>query len=116
MSGLPRTAPLTAFINALRYHSGGIADRSANEVPAILQRGEEVLTADDSRHRNNFTGAASLTVDNMTISVSVEQSGADFDAQAFGQRMDEAMKQTAYEAMVNESREGGLLSQPPEAS
>ena len=36
-----------------RYHSGGIAGLAPDEVPAILRRGEEVLTAKDPRHRNN---------------------------------------------------------------
>ncbi len=44
------------FANATRYHSGGIAGLQANEVPAILQKGEEVLTADSPRHRNNSGG------------------------------------------------------------
>ncbi len=44
------------FANATRYHSGGIAGLQANEVPAILQKGEEVLTADSPRHRNNGGG------------------------------------------------------------
>jgi hypothetical protein len=37
----------------MRYHGGGIAGLRPDEVPAILQRGEEVLTADDPRHRAN---------------------------------------------------------------
>ena len=37
----------------MRYHTGGIAGLKPNEVPAILERGEEVLTADDPRHINN---------------------------------------------------------------
>lgn len=38
---------------APRYHTGGIAGLGANEVPAILERGEEVLTKRDARHRAN---------------------------------------------------------------
>jgi GH24 family phage-related lysozyme (muramidase) len=41
------------FANALRYHSGGIAGLRPDEIPAILQKGEEVITANDPRHRNN---------------------------------------------------------------
>lgn len=41
------------FTNAVRYHSGGIAGLAPNEVPAILERGEEVLTRDDPRHIMN---------------------------------------------------------------
>ncbi|MFN3424918.1 MAG: TIGR02594 family protein [Novosphingobium meiothermophilum] len=46
------------FTNALRYHTGGIAGLKPNEVPAILQRGEEVLTASDPRHVANGGGTA----------------------------------------------------------
>jgi len=41
------------FGTAPRYHSGGIAGLAADEVPAILQKGEEVLTRSDPRHRAN---------------------------------------------------------------
>ena len=41
------------FGNAPRYQTGGIAGLAPNEVPAVLHRGEEVLTTSDPRHRNN---------------------------------------------------------------
>lgn len=44
------------FNGAVRYHSGGIAGLAPNEVPAVLQKGEEVLTKNDPRHRNNQSG------------------------------------------------------------
>lgn len=43
----------SAFNFATRYHTGGIAGLRPNEVPTILERGEEVLTANDPRHVNN---------------------------------------------------------------
>lgn len=46
------------FTNAVRYHSGGIAGLAPNEVPSILEKGEEVLPETDPRHRNNGGGAA----------------------------------------------------------
>jgi hypothetical protein len=39
-----------------RYHTGGIAGLKADEVPAVLKRGEEVLTQADPRHRDNGGG------------------------------------------------------------
>jgi hypothetical protein len=42
-----------AFAGAPRYHSGGIAGLAPDERAAILKKGEEVLTRDDSRHRLN---------------------------------------------------------------
>jgi hypothetical protein len=50
-----------AFAAARRYHSGGLAGLASNEVPAILQRGEEVLTTDDPRHRFNQGGSLKAT-------------------------------------------------------
>lgn len=47
------------FSNALRYHDGGIAGLKPGEVPAILKKGEEVLTEDDPRHIANGGGGAS---------------------------------------------------------
>lgn len=44
------------FTGAVRYHSGGVAGLAPNEVPAVLQKGEEVLTKNDPRHRNNQSG------------------------------------------------------------
>jgi tape measure domain-containing protein len=43
------------FANAPRYHAGGIA---GDEVPAILQKGEEVLTRNDPRHIRNGGGTS----------------------------------------------------------
>nr|DAX24920.1 MAG TPA: Tail tape measure [Caudoviricetes sp.] len=55
------------FAGAVRYHSGGIAGLAPNEVPAVLQKGEEVLTKNDPRHRNNQSsngGSEPLTIIN----------------------------------------------------
>lgn len=45
-----------AFMNAIRYHTGGRVGLAPDEVPAILQKGEEVITRDDPRHRDNGAG------------------------------------------------------------
>lgn len=52
-AGAVRHMPALAFAGAERYHAGGIAGMRADEVPAILRRGEEVLTQSDPRHRDN---------------------------------------------------------------
>jgi hypothetical protein len=43
-----------------RYHTGGIAGLAADEVPAVLKKGEEVLTEADPRHRDNFGGGTTV--------------------------------------------------------
>lgn len=45
------------FAGAPRYHAGGIAGLAPLEVPAILQRGEEVLARNDPRNSRNGGGA-----------------------------------------------------------
>lgn len=44
------------FGEAPRFHSGGFPGLSPTEVAAVLQKGEEVLTRDDPRHRANGGG------------------------------------------------------------
>lgn len=56
VGGIRRWVPPAIFDGAPRYHGGGIAGLAPDEVPAILQRGEEVLTRNDPRHRDNQRG------------------------------------------------------------
>lgn len=46
------------FSTAPRYHTGGMAGLAPDEYPAILQKGEEVLTGDDPRNVMNGGQAA----------------------------------------------------------
>jgi hypothetical protein len=80
IDGTPRMVPAGAFAGARRMHAGGLA---ANEVPMILERGEEVLTRRDPRHRYNqgagpttFAPAMVFNVENKTSQpVQVKQNG-----------------------------------------
>ena len=76
--GAKRLISPSAFFAAPRYHSGGIAGLKANEVPSILEKGEEVLTKGDPRHRNNEQGleGLNLTVVNAVDSSSIMEEGA----------------------------------------
>jgi len=54
------------FAGAPRFHEGGLPGLRPNEVATILQRGEEVVTADDPRHARNgglFGGGSSGGMD-----------------------------------------------------
>lgn len=51
--GVQRSVNPAVYAGAMRYHTGGIAGFMPDEVPAILRRGEEVLTESDPRHRAN---------------------------------------------------------------
>ena len=55
-AGATRMVDPAIFAGATRYHTGGIPGLKPNEVPAILENDEEVITAEDSRHRNNGGG------------------------------------------------------------
>ncbi len=59
-----RSVSPAMFANAARYHSGGIAGLQPGEVPAILQREEEVLTRDDPRHIMNSGGGSNVKIVN----------------------------------------------------
>ncbi|KQN02798.1 hypothetical protein ASE82_10970 [Sphingomonas sp. Leaf230] len=48
-----RMADPSIFAAAARFHTGGIAGLRADEVPIIAQKGEEILTRGDPRHRAN---------------------------------------------------------------
>lgn len=54
--GSVRRVSPSLFAGAPRYHAGGVAGLKPGEVPAILQKGEEVLTQNDPRHAANGGG------------------------------------------------------------
>ncbi|MFN4100136.1 MAG: phage tail tape measure C-terminal domain-containing protein [Pararhodobacter sp.] len=56
--GLGRMVPAMAFANAPRMHSGGWAGLRPDEVPAILQRGERVLSRREAAGYGHGQGAA----------------------------------------------------------
>lgn len=90
---------------APRYHTGGIAGLKPDEVPAILQRGEEVLTRDDPRHSGNAAGMGGV---NISVSVSGAEGGAGRMSSA-GQQLAELCKQTVNQWAITQSRPGGIL-------
>ena len=57
-----------AFANAPRLHNGGWAGLKSDEVPAILQRGERVLSRKESRAYGDGggNGGGAVTVNIMT--------------------------------------------------
>ena len=56
-SGVTRNVPSAWFASARRYHTGGLPGLRADEVPAILQKGEEVLARNSARNVLNGGGA-----------------------------------------------------------
>ena len=71
-----RSVPAGLFSGAVKYHTGGVAGLAPNEVPAILQKGEEVLTRTDPRHRMNGGGAqAPAASPNITMVNAIDSEG-----------------------------------------
>lgn len=57
-----RLAPAALFADAERFHSGGWPGLRNDEVPAILQRGERVLTRDQQRARQGGEGGRPIVI------------------------------------------------------
>lgn len=74
------------FAGARRYHTGGIAGLKSNEVPTILEEGEEVLTRNDPRHAfNQGNGASGVKVEliNKGSPSEATQANSRFDGKDF---------------------------------
>jgi len=69
-----RAVSAAAFINAPRYHSGGIAGLRPDEVPAILQKGERIIPNGGGGAGQAITVHVSLDSD-MLRAVVVDESG-----------------------------------------
>lgn len=105
--GVRRGVPISAFALAPRYHSGGIGGLRPNEVPAVLERGEEVLTADDPRHIKNYRGGMG------DVAIEVNVTGASGDAttnRRAGGELARAVEQAIGEWAINQQRPGGILA------
>lgn len=62
---MQRMVPAWAFSGAPRYHSGGMAGLKPDEMPAVLQKGEEVLAKNDPRNAANGSQANAFRVVNV---------------------------------------------------
>ena len=84
--GTTRQVPGWIFAGAARYHTGGIAGLKPGEVPAILRKGEEVITENDPRHVAN--GGAGASVQNVRINLLDDRANiGDYMSSADGERV-----------------------------
>lgn len=110
--GASRPGSVFNLQGAPRYHVGGIAGLRPNEIPAVLLRGEEVLTRRDPRHRYNLAsvGARSLgspamndnrmpaaVGQNVKITYNIDARGADAGVEA---RIRVAMRETEQRTLT----------------
>lgn len=69
-----RISPLW-FLNAVRYHNGGIAGLKPDEVPTILQRGEQVIPKNEVGNGGTGGKAQDIKIINAVDSASVIEAG-----------------------------------------
>jgi hypothetical protein len=96
-----------AVAMAPRYHTGGIVGMAPNERLAVLQDGEEVLTAKDPRHVNNYRGSGLVVNSSVTVNGAGGTTAAQQGAGADLSRVIEGAIDTWA---VKQSRPGGILS------
>lgn len=107
LAGMSRAVAPAVFAGAQVLHSGGLAGLRANEVPAILERGEEVLTADDPRHVNNYSGGG------LQVSMPITLSGAGGtaeDQRAAAAALQRQVLATVQQWAADQQRQGGIFS------
>src|SRR5690606_6845940 len=94
------------FGAAPRYHNGGVAGLAPDEVPAILRRGEEVLTQSDPRHRFNggMGGGGDRTVVKTPIVAIGDRAVADALASAAGEEVVLTHVRNNWDTLVNGPR------------
>jgi hypothetical protein len=71
LAGTRTVSPL-AFVGAERFHGGGVPGLGPNELPVIVQPGEEILTRQDPRHIFNLEASrpqSRTQRDNVTVNV-----------------------------------------------
>ena len=108
VSGMSRALSPAIWRGAQVLHSGGLVGLRPNERPVIAEVGEEMLTADDPRHRNNFRGGPAIG--NLNISVTIDGTGNDGEDQTTGQALARGLHQTVRSYIAEEMRPGGMLA------
>ena len=109
MGGVARAVSPAIFAGAQVLHGGGLVGLKPNERPVIAEVGEEMLTADDPRHRNNFP--AGPVIGNLNIAVSMDGTGNSTEDQATGQALARGLQQKVRGYIAEEMRPGGLLAE-----
>jgi phage-related minor tail protein len=96
---------------APRYHTGGIAGFKPNERLAVLEQGEEVLTAGDPRHASNYKGSASSS--GMQVNTSIVFNGAPDkkdQQQDAANGLQQSITNMINQWALNQMRPGGVLA------
>jgi tape measure domain-containing protein len=106
--GVARAVSPALFAFAPRYHSGGIAGLRQGELPAILKRGEEVITEDDPRHVRNLRSIGGLRIETHTTINGA--GGTDQGLRAAGEDFDRQQRAFIERWAAEQLRPGGILA------
>ena len=84
------------------YHNGGIAGLRPDDIPLIAKRGEEIITQNDPRHRNNA----------VAIQVSIEAKGNSDSTmlQEQAATLSRAVREGALAAIEQQAARGGAFA------
>lgn len=108
ITGTGRAAAAVALITGQSAAEAVNNGLRRGEVAAILEEGEEVLTANNPRHSKNYR-AGSL-IGNLNISVSVNgASGSEDDAER-ARLLAEGMRSVVVQYVAEQMRQGGVFS------
>ncbi len=108
--GAMRALPAALWEGANVYHRGGIAGLAPDEVPAILRRGEEVLTEADPRHRNAGRGGLGLAGSGDTVTVNVYNNGEAVQAKSSQRQTPEGtIIDVVLDAVAQDMASGGRV-------
>lgn len=109
--GVARAVSPLVFAGAQVLHAGGmvgVPQLRSNERAVIAEVGEEMLTTDDPRHRNNLRTAP--VIGSMHISVHTEGTGTEAGDADVARRLERTIKVKVQEGIAEEMRPGGALA------
>lgn len=105
------------FVNAPRFHEGTYPTLAHNELPAILQRDEMVLTRRQQNAIRNRLNASSTSSSNVVFSPSLnltynasEGGNGQEDAENMGKILNKQLEAQFKSMMMKEMKQGGLLA------
>ena len=88
------------------YHNGGIAGLNPDDIPLIAKRGEEIITQNDPRHRNNNPNNNPIA-----IQVSIEAGNSDSTTlQEQAAALARAVREGALAAIEQQAARGGAFA------
>jgi hypothetical protein len=95
--GTPRAVPAALFSSARRYHSGGFPGLRPDEVPAILQKGERVLSRREVA-QGGGGGTKNITIDARMTVVTPDADSFRSSERQTNRKRERALRQALLEA------------------